>query len=310
MKRFGTRNFNAEAQRRRDAEKPRFLCAFAPLRLCVEILLWVIALIAPAPARAEGPFSLPDGPSALPPAARAVDVDEHLGRVLDRGLALTDHDGRRVVLGDYLHGREPIVLVLAYYRCPMLCGLVLRGVVLGMDQLRYQLGRDFHALTVSIDPHDTPEAARHKRASALAGLGRLGDAGGEWPFLVGDDATVRRLADSVGFRYAYDAATDQYAHPAVAVVLTPDGHISRYLYGVEPSVRDLRLALVEAGEGKTGTVVDRVILTCYRYDPAIRRYGPYVFGFLRIGAVLVLALVAATIGLSIRHGRRRAKDLP
>jgi protein SCO1/2 len=256
------------------------------------------------PARADGKWSVDDAPSTLPPAAQAVDLDEHLGRAIDAALPLTDQRGRRVTLGDYLGGRAPIVLVLAYYRCPMLCGLVLRGVVRGLEQVRFALGADYHALTVSIDPRDKPDEARLKRASTLAALS-VPEASSEWPFLVGDAPAVQRLADEVGFRYAYDARTDQYAHPAAAIVLTPDGHVSRYLYGIDFPARDLRLALVEAGQGRTGTIVDRVILTCYRFDPAMRAYGPTLFGFLRLGAALILAAVTLTLALLFRHERRR-----
>jgi len=157
---------------------------------------------------------------------------------------------------------------------------------------------------VSIDPLDTPGAALQKRASVLSAL-RVPAASGEWPFLVGEAPAIERLADEVGFRYAHDARTDQYAHPAAAVVLTPDGHVSRYLYGVDFPARDLRLALIEAGQGRTGTIVDRVILTCYHYDPAMRAYGPSLFGFLRLGGALVLAAVTALLAVLFHQERRR-----
>jgi protein SCO1/2 len=264
----------------------------------------VAALLLAPPARADGKWSLPEEPSTLPPAVQAVDLEEHLGLAVDRALPLTDQAGRRVTLGDYLGGQEPIVLVLAYFRCPMLCGLVLRGVAKGLAELRYTLGVDYRALTVSIDPRDTPGEALQKRASALSAL-RVPPGSGEWPFLVSDALTIQRLADQVGFRYAYDARSDQYAHPAAAIILTPDGHVSRYLYGVDFPARDLRLALVEAGQGRTGTIVDRVILTCYHYDPAMRAYGPYLFGFLRLGGVLILAVVAGTLAVLFHQERRR-----
>lgn len=269
----------------------------------------LVLSLAAGTARAQS-FSNPvlRGPTALPPVVQQADLEEHLGRPLDRSIELTDMDGRRVRLGDELPGDAPVVLVLAYYRCPMLCGLVLRGVVTGMQALSFRLGREFRALTVSFDPRDTPEAARKKRESTLAGLGQEGSS--QWPFLVGDEKATRALAGAVGFRYAYDSRTDQFAHPAAAIVLTPDGRISRYLYGVDFSPRDLRLAITEAGEGKVGTIVDRLLLTCYHYDPAARAYAPFIIGFMRIGGAIILVTVAGLCGaLSLAERRRRRATL-
>ncbi len=272
------------------------------------VIVLALSLLAGA-ARAQGKFSGPAGaePSLLPPAVQEVDIEEQLGRAIDPSLSFTDTEGRRVRLGEELSGQAPVVLVLAYYRCPMLCGLVLRGVVTGMKDLAFQLGRQYRAVTVSFDPRDTPDAAAQKRASTLAGLGRTAAGSAEWPFLVGDEPSIRALADAVGFRYAYDARTDQYAHPAAAIVLTPDGHISRYLYGVTFTPRDLRLALVEAGQGKIGTIVDRLILTCYHYDPATRAYGPFIVGFMRIGSAFILLAVVGLVGALFRGERRRRR---
>ena len=270
-----------------------------PLRLITTLLLALALIATPSLARAAGP-------PALPRVAEKADLDEHLGRQIPRALAFHDQDGRRVSLGDSFDGKRPVVLVLAYYHCPMLCGLVLRGVVDGMNQLRFTLGEDYRALTVSIDPRDTPAGARAKQRSSLGALPRGGDTPAGWPFLVGEQASIAKLADAVGFRFAYDPRTDQFAHPAAAIVLTPEGRVSRYLYGVTFSARDLRLSLVEAGEGKTGTIVDRIIMTCYRYDPAARAYGPFVVGFVRIGGAFILAAVAGTVGLLfLREARRR-----
>jgi protein SCO1/2 len=238
-------------------------------------------------------------------AAPAADLEEHLGRPVRRDLVFTDASGRRVRLGDAFDRGQPIVLILAYYRCPSLCGLVLRGAVEGLSLLPYRLGEHYQAITVSFDPHDGPGAAAQKRAVTLSAL-RVDPATPVWPFLVGDEAASRALADDLGFRYAYDAATDQYAHPAALFVLTPDGRISRYLYGAEFPARDLRLALLEASRGEIGSIVDRVIMTCYRYDPASRRYGPFIAGFFRLGAALILLV---TVGLlAVLRLRERARQ--
>jgi protein SCO1/2 len=275
------------------------------------IVLVVVVSLAAGTARAQS-FSNPAlaGPTVLPRAVQQVDLEEHLGQPLDRALVLTDMNGGRVHLGDELPGDLPVVLVLAYYRCPMLCGLVLRGVVTGMRKLSFQLGRQYRALTVSFDPRDTPEAAQKKRASTLAGLGQGVTSSPQWPFLVGDEPAIRALASAVGFRYAYDSRTDQFAHPAAAIVLTPDGRISRYLYGVDFSPRDLRLAMTEASGGRVGTIVDRLLLTCYHYDPAARAYGPFILGFMRIGGGIILVTVAGLCAVLFRGERRRRVALP
>ena len=178
----------------------------------------------------------------------------------------------------------------------------------GLKGLDAPLGRDFRALTVSIDPRDTPTAAAEKQRSTIAALG-YPEAKGAWPFLVGEEASIKALADRLGFRFAYDPSTSQYAHPAVVFALTPDGRISRYLYGTSFSPRDLRLALVEAGAGKTGSIVDRVLVTCYRYDPASRRYSPYILGFLRLGGALILAFVTGLLAVLWVGERRRRRAL-
>jgi protein SCO1 len=268
-------------------------------------LLFARAESAGAQARSDTARSSADAIASVRSlAVEGVDIDEHLGRRIDTALEFTREDGARVRLADYFSDGRPVLLVLAYYRCPTLCGLVLRGVVEGLKDLDFKLGQQYRALTLSIDPRDAPEAAGQKQASTLSGLGQP-DMAAAWPFLIGEEAASRALADALGFRFTYDASTDQYAHPAVLFALTPDGRISRYLYGVHFSARDLRLSLIEAGQGKTGSIVDRVLLTCYRYDPSSRRYDPYIFGFMRLGAIVILAVIAGMLGLLWRGERRR-----
>lgn len=236
-------------------------------------------------------------------ALQAVDIDEHLGARLPLDSAFTDEAGNAVHLRDYFRDGKPVVLVLAYFRCPMLCDLVLRGVADTASRQPKVLGRDFRALTVSIDPKDTPASASLKQHGLLQAMNRL-DAAKAWPFLVGDEANIRKLADSVGFEYSYDPKTDQYAHPACAIVVMPDGRIARYLYGVTFRPFDLRLALDDAARGRVGGIVDRVLLTCFRYDPATRRYAWAVRGVLRGGAALTLLFVGGLFGLLWRQRRR------
>jgi protein SCO1 len=232
--------------------------------------------------------------------AAPVDIDEQLGQKLPLELAFTDSAGHSVTLSQSFTGK-PVILVLAYFRCPMLCDLVLRGVVTAIQGQPLVLGRDFRALTVSIDPKDRPAEASLKQHNLLQALNRP-ESARDWPFLVGKEPEIRRLAGALGFEYAYDPRSDQYAHPAAIAIVMPDGRISRYLYGVDFRPFDLRLALEEASRGRTGGIVDRVLLTCFRYDPATRRYAWAVRGALRATALVsVLALLG---GIALLRRRR------
>jgi protein SCO1/2 len=181
----------------------------------------------------------------------------------------------------------------------MLCSLVLDGLAKAMKGSGLSPGKDFQAVSISIDPEEDPKLARDTRARMLRAVG-VPDApdgvrSGLWPFALGDSVGSRSLADAVGFKYVYDSQSRQFAHAAVAFVLTPEGRVSRYLYGVDVLARDFRLALVEAGGGKVGTSFDRVLLSCFKYDPINRRYAPFVMGFMRIGAGLVFISLATLL---------------
>ncbi|MES1207133.1 MAG: SCO family protein [Pseudomonadota bacterium] len=274
------------------------------------VALAALSLIAAPAGAARGPLR-----GALPPAALNVGIEEHVGQSVPADLAFRDQDGQPVHLRDYLHHGRPVVLVLAYYRCPMLCDLVLRGLANAFAEIGWTPGRQADLLTVSIDPQDTPAAALLKQGHVLQALGRP-EAKAGWPFLVGDAASSRALADAMGFRYVYDPTSHQYAHAAGAVVLTPEGRFARYVYGVQFRPFDLRLALTEAGQGKVGGIVERVLLTCFRYDPSARRYGIYVVGLLKGGGALVLLTVGICLGVLwrreavLRREELASKDAP
>jgi protein SCO1/2 len=228
-------------------------------------------------------------------ALQDVDVIEHLGDKIPGGLVFRDPNGGKVEL-DALLGGRPLLVTLGYYRCPMLCSLVLDGLAKAMKGSGLFPGKDFQAVSISIDPNEDPKLARETRDRMLRAVGVSDDAGsGLWPFTLGDAVGSRSLADAVGFKYVYDGQSRQFAHAAVAFVLTPEGRISRYLYGVDVLARDFRLALVEAGGGKVGTSFDRVLLSCFKYDPINRRYAPFVMGFMRIGAGLVFISLATLL---------------
>jgi len=258
-------------------------------------LFAVVSILATAAgARAEKPpIVFPQGSEQPLAALQDIDVIEHLGDHVAADLSYADGAGNPVHLGSLLNRGKPVLVTLGYHRCPMLCGLVLDGLVKAARASGLKLGKDFFAVDVSIDPAEdaTLLAQTQKRVLTLAGSNDAAD----WPFWssVGDGgAAARKLADAVGFRYKYDSSSKQFAHDAVAFVLTPDGVVARYLYGVDYPARDFRMAIVEASGGRVGTSFDKVLMSCYRYDPAKRRYAPFVMGFMRIGAGLVfLALV-------------------
>jgi protein SCO1/2 len=226
-----------------------------------------------------------------------VDVVERLGeRIADA--SFMDSESHRVRVRDLAARGKPVLLTLIYFDCPMLCSLVQKGMIKAINESGLRLAEDYYGLTVSFSPKDRIPEARLRQGGYLQTLSNAGNAHpAHWPFLTGGDTAIRTLADSVGFRYRYDPESQQYEHPAVSVVLGPDGKISRYLYGVEYSPRELRLAVVEASEGKVGTTLDRVILRCFRYDPASRKYHFYVMGALRYGAGFFGAALAALLGV-------------
>ncbi len=253
-------------------------------------------------------LALPGGktaPEALrnqdltPPALKGIGVDERLGEQIPLDVELLDGEGRQVTLGQLLPGDKPLLITLVYYDCPMLCNLVLNGLVTGLKDVSLKLGDDFHLVTVSVDPKDTPHQSLQRKRKHLQSMGHPERA--PWHFLTGSEAQVQRLADALGFRYNYDPDTKQYAHPAVVMALSPEGKVTRYLYGASFPAKDLRLAILEAGEGKIGTTLEKVVLSCFQYNPATQRYSFYIFGFLRLGALAILGVVATLLFVSWRR---------
>jgi protein SCO1/2 len=227
--------------------------------------------------------------SALPAPLREIGFDQNLDRPVPLETAFRDETGATVRLGDYF-GKRPVVLVFAYYDCPMLCTLVINGLASALDMLALEPGNDFEIVTVSFNPRDTPATAAAKKAGYVQRYKRAGAARG-WHFLTGDQPSIDRLTMAAGFRYAWDAGTKQFAHPSGVIVLTPEGRLARYLFGIEYGPRDLRFALVEASAGKVGSPVDTLLLYCYHYDPMNGRYGLVIMRVIRLaGAATVLAL--------------------
>lgn len=258
-------------------------------------LLTIAALLASGRAWAADP---------IPPALESVEITEHLGESIPLDLPFTDSTGREFKLAEHFHREKPVVLILAYYECPMLCNLVISGTVNALRGSGLKLGRDYSAITVSIDPGETAGQAAERKSGHLQALGER-PTDPAWVFSTGAQAQIAALARSLGFGYTYDEPTRQFAHPAVVFVLTPEGKISRYLYGLEFSPRDIKLALVEAAGGKVGTSLDRILLSCFKYDPSLRRYGLYVSGILRGGALLVFAMLSGLLLILWRREVRR-----
>jgi protein SCO1 len=241
----------------------------------------------------------------------SVDVVERLGEQVPARLGFYDSFHNQVALKDFLGQGKPAALTLVYFECPMLCSLVLKGLIQGLNRTGLQLGKDYQGITVSFDPKDTPRSAAEAQRGYLAGLKGLERARAQdWPFLTGGEGNARALAEALGFKYRYDEPTRQFAHPAVVFVLTPEGRISRYLYGIEFPSRDLRLALVEASGGKVGTSFDRVLLKCFRYDPGTGRYRLYATNFVRGGALLAGLGLFAGLALLWRQEWKRRRSAP
>lgn len=244
--------------------------------------------------------------NVLPETLRGVAFEQRLGEPLPLDAVFTDSTGAQRPLGDFLAGR-PVVLALVYYECPMLCNLVLNGAVGSLRAVDFDAGDAFDVVVVSFDSRETPELAAAKKANYVASYGRDG-AGAGWHFLTGDAENVARLTEAVGFRYRYDAERDEFAHSAGLVLATPEGVISRYLYGIDFPPRDLRLALVEAADSKIGTLVDQVLLFCFHYDPATGRYSVATLNAVRAGGILTVAALFAFVLTALRRERLQTAE--
>jgi protein SCO1/2 len=237
-----------------------------------------------------------------------IKFDQKLNDRISLALHFRDENGKEVRLGDYF-SNKPVILVLGYYGCPMLCTLVLNGMVEGLQDIRWSIGKEYEVINVSIDPHETPSLAAAKKRSYLKRYGRpIADAG--WHFLTGESEAIQRLADEVGFRYAYDSVSKQYAHPSGIVVLTPDGKISRYLFGVTFSPNELFTSLDAASSRKIGTRIQDLILLCFHYRPITGRYGNLIITTVRVLGVATLLGLAALIIRTVQRDKSQAAEIP
>jgi protein SCO1/2 len=258
----------------------------------------MIRVVAAVLALATVAFAAPadDRPAAL----RDVAFAQRLGERVPLDAPFRDEHGATVRLRDYTG--KPVLLVPAYFTCPMLCPLVLGGVVSALRALPFDVGKEFTVVVFSFDPTDGPEAAAEKKALYLGEYRREGAEAG-WHVLTGDATSVQALTDAIGFHATYDNAHHQYAHASGIVLLTPDGRVARYFFGVEYAPRDLRLGIVEASESRIGTVVDQLLLFCFHYDPTTGRYSRLALDAVRAGGVVTLAVLAGTIGWWLHRER-------
>ncbi|HYM05043.1 MAG TPA: SCO family protein [Terriglobales bacterium] len=235
-----------------------------------------------------------------PPGLQNVGIEQHLDQQIPPDLSFRDETGKPVRLSDYF-GKKPMILNLVYYNCPMLCGEVLSGLESALRVLKFDVGKEFDVLTVSFDPRETPDMATKKKAEFLKRYGRAGAAEG-WHFLTGPRESIDALTKAAGFQYQYDPKTGQFAHATAIMVLTPDGKIAQYYYGVEYAPKDLRLGLIQASENKIGTLADQVLLYCYHYDPTTGKYGAIISRVLQLSGLATILALGILMTVLIRFG--------
>jgi len=235
-----------------------------------------------------------------PPGLTRVGIEQHLNEQIPPNLTFRDETGKPIQLGDYF-GRKPLILNLVYYQCPMLCGEVLSGLESALRVLKFDVGKEFDVLTVSFDPKETPEMATAKKTEFVKRYGRPGAAAG-WHFLTGPQSSIDALTKATGFQYEYDPKTQQFAHATAIMVLTPEGKIAQYYYGVEFAPKDLRLGLVQASQNKIGNLVDEVLLYCYHYDPDKGSYGAIISRILKLAAGATILLLGTFLIVMFRVG--------
>lgn len=264
------------------------------LALLPALLALLALLVAVGPARAQTPDD---------EMLDQVGFAQRLNAQVPLDLTFQDASGTAVRLQDYF-GDRPVVLALGYYECPMLCSMVRDGLFSSLQELKFDVGNEFVVLNVSIDPREPPRLAAVTKAMYLQRYNRPGSDSG-WHFLTGEETAIRQLAQAVGFQYAYDPEIDQYAHPSGIVILTPQGKISRYLFGIEFAPRDLRLGLVEASANKIGTPVDQVLLRCYHYDPETGKYTLAIVQILQVAGVATVLALGTLMTVMLRRDRRQ-----
>jgi protein SCO1/2 len=276
-------------------------------RSIVALAFAVLAAVALSrPAQASGGSGGDEGTPIMPPGLEDVGVVEHLDGPTPMDAQFKDETGKAVRFGSLFDGKRPVVLTLAYHTCPTVCSMVLSQTVESLKNVGWTVGKEYDAVTLSFDPRETMEKTAAKRLSILSQYGRPEAAKG-WHFLLGDETNIRRVTEAVGFKYHYDAHDQQYAHPTVIMLLKPDGHVARYLYGLEYNPNDVRLGLLEASEGRSISTIERVLLYCYHYDPQGGKYVLVATQVMKIGGGICGLALAAFLFAMFRHERRKSR---
>lgn len=261
------------------------------------------------------PLALADGvlPSnqyptgaSVPAELKGVTIEQHLNSQLPLDAPFRDENGQTVELGRYF-GKRPVVLALVYYECPMLCTQILNGVVRTAKQMTFTPGKDYDVVVISFDPRETPQLALAKKQTYMRTFGHPETANG-WHFLTGDAASITRVTDAVGFRYKWDPAIAMFAHASAVYVLTPEGKLSKYFFGISYSPTDMRFGLMEASHNRIGTTVDRFLLFCCQFDPHTGRYTPLIGNILRAAAGTTLLLLGGFVTIMLRKENRRRRN--
>jgi protein SCO1 len=279
------------------------------MRCVLAVVLYALCLSGEARVSAQYPGGYGNQPKAETPASelplqlKEVAFQQRLDSQLPLDATFRTETGRTVKLGDYFTGSKPVVLAFVYYSCPMLCSQVMNGISSALKAVPFTPGEDFDVVLVSFDPRDTPQVAAEKERAHMEYWDAHATAAG-WHFLTGDEASIKRTTEAAGFSYTWDEVSGQYAHVSGVLVVTPNGRLSRYFYGVEYSPKELRMALVESGEGKIGSAIDQVLLYCYHYDPAVGRYGVVVMNLVRLGGIVTVAFMAGFILLMRKRDAR------
>lgn len=269
------------------------------LPFCGLLGLFAVAALPSVSSQAQEPR-----PATL---AQTVGIDQHLGRPLPLEVRVRDESGRERSLADFF-GNKPVVLNFVYYRCPMLCTQVLNGVLRASQAIPLEIGRDYEIVTISIDPRETTEIAAAKKATYVSAY-RRGGANRGWHFLTADERTIEALTTAAGFRFQYDPHSDQFAHASGIMLVTPEGRLSRYLYGIDYAPADLRLGLVDSSSGRIGTAVDQLLLLCFHYDPATGKYGLVISRVLRIAGIATTLALGGFLWIMFRREWRYAKQV-
>jgi protein SCO1/2 len=243
-----------------------------------------------------------EGSLSVPKIMQGTEIVDKPGAMVPKDIELINHLGQPVKLGDYLGQDKPLILIMAYYKCPMLCSLVANGTMDAIKGQSLKLGRDFSILSVSINPDEKPDLANAKRKNYLKALGVGEEA--PWTFALGTTENVLKLADSVGFGYKFHKPSGEYIHGAGIFILSPDGKLSRTLYGISFKPQDLKMSLIDASNGKIGSLMDRIILSCFHYEPDSHKYGVYIFGVMRLAGVLTILVLGAFVLFLFKRERR------